>query len=103
MNSPIIFCHFGNTPYLYNSLRSAKISNPEKEVFLFGDSSNQKLAKELSINHVNSDELANSELYYDLQKVYKIVKGKKSKIHGRRKKRRKVHDRKVLLYLYIYR
>jgi hypothetical protein len=45
---------------------------------LFGDSSNQKLAKEISINHVNSDELANTELCYDFQKVYKIVKGKKA-------------------------
>ena len=99
MNSPIIFCHFGNTPYLYYSLRSAKISNPEKEVFLFGDSSNQKLAKELSINHVNSDELTNTELYHDFQKVYKRVKGKKAKcmVGGKN-----VEKYMIERYFYIY-
>ncbi|MDF2529389.1 MAG: hypothetical protein K0Q57_269 [Gammaproteobacteria bacterium] len=43
MALPIIFLHQGNSPYLWFSIRQAKFFNPESEIILLGDSSNQHL------------------------------------------------------------
>lgn len=39
--TPIVFCHRGNSEYLQYSLMQARKSNPDSEIILFGDESNR--------------------------------------------------------------
>ncbi|TWU57841.1 hypothetical protein [Rubripirellula reticaptiva] len=43
MSMPIIFVHSGKAEHLYIATRQARISNPDADVVLIGDSSNQRL------------------------------------------------------------
>ena len=48
---PIIFIHYGNTPYLRSTLKSSQISNPDKKKILIGDKSNKQVAQENGWEH----------------------------------------------------
>lgn len=50
MSIPIIFMHYGNSDYLQYSLLQAKKSNPESDVVLIGDESNNKYS---FVKHAN--------------------------------------------------
>ena len=51
MNSPIIFCHYGNSEYLPFVFQAARLTNPEKDIFLLGDSENKWLESATGIQH----------------------------------------------------
>lgn len=70
MAIPIIFSHRTDSEYVYYSLRQAKVSNPDSDVFLFGTSSN---IKNISGNtkHVMINDYSKGAS--DFAKVYKHV------------------------------
>ncbi len=49
---PIIFIHYGDTPYLRYTLDMAQRNNPDKEVVLLGDEKNEKYSRTLHIRHI---------------------------------------------------
>jgi len=64
---PIVFIHFGDSNYLYNSLMQAKITNPDTTIYLIGDDRNNHYD---FINHCHRDGLI-SEKYNSFIKYYK--------------------------------
>ncbi len=60
-NLPIIFTHFGNNDYLKYTLKQAKMSNPSKDLFLLGDSSNKIVAIENGWEHVMLKDLTSKK------------------------------------------
>lgn len=50
--TPIVFIHYGDTPYLKYTLALAKKQNPDKTVFLLGDEKNKKYERQLGIRHI---------------------------------------------------
>ena len=48
---PIIFCHYGNSPYLYYTLKQVKLTNPQNRIILLGDQDNKKVANKAKIEH----------------------------------------------------
>ena len=53
MNLPIVFIHKGYSDYMEYSLRQAKYSNPDSEIVLLGDASNDRFD---FITHVNMED-----------------------------------------------
>ncbi len=50
-NNPIIFCHYGDSKYLKYVFECAKVSNPNSEIILLGDPSNQRVARNHGVKH----------------------------------------------------
>jgi len=78
--APIIFIHYGNANYLPYTIRSAKIFNPEKEVFLLGDATNQYLTK-YGIKHIFFEEYDKGKEIELFKKVYQFIAGKTHQKH----------------------
>ena len=57
---PIIFTHYGNSEYLKYTLQQARISNPQKECILIGDSTNEGIAIECGWKHIRFRALLSS-------------------------------------------
>ena len=57
MSLPIIFIHSGNASYLWFAIRQARIFNPDSEIILIGDTSNQRFL--FVTRHVTAND------YYD--------------------------------------
>lgn len=56
---PLVFTHYGNSDYLFYTLRQAKYSNPGKDLILIGDKDNYEIAtqsgwKHYDFNHLQS-------------------------------------------------
>ena len=51
MRAPIIFCHYGKSKYLPYVFECVKTSNPDKDIILLGDSSNEELAEKFGLIH----------------------------------------------------
>jgi hypothetical protein len=77
---PIIFCHFGISNYLKITLLSAKISNPQKNIFLLGDVENINLAHEIGINHILFSQFDSYQSVLEFNKQFKFIGGTS---HGR--------------------
>ncbi|WP_027000197.1 hypothetical protein [Eisenibacter elegans] len=75
-SAPIIFIHYGNSPYLKYTLRSAQLSNPDKEVVLLGDADNQHL-RQMGISHYLLENYAQGKEIELFHQVYRHVAGKK--------------------------
>lgn len=69
--APIVFIHYGDTPYLKYTLSSAKEQNPDKEVFLLGDDNNKKYEQMLNIKHIPFVKYDASE---EIRRFYKNFK-----------------------------
>jgi hypothetical protein len=80
MSVPIIFCHYGKSNYLRYTLFSAKLSNPNKTIYLIGDDQNEKLCSEIGIKHIKFSQFDNSILVSKFHEKFKFISGKK---HGR--------------------
>lgn len=72
---PILFIHYGDTPYLKYTLDSAKHFNGDKEVFLLGDDQNKKYEKKLGIKHIPFASYNHTESVGWLNKNFKYVAG----------------------------
>ena len=72
---PIIFIHYGNTPYLRSTLKSSQISNPYKKKILIGDKSNKQVAQENGWTHFELDDLK-SEKREKFNSIFYWVQGR---------------------------
>jgi hypothetical protein len=96
--SPIIFCHYGNSAYLQYSFQSARLFNPDKRIILLGDESNKKVALKNNIEHVNFSECINTEEWEKFSRVYKHIAGAK---HGRESWTRFVFERWFHIHAFL--
>jgi hypothetical protein len=72
-NAPIIFCHYGFSKYLPYVFECAKISNPNKEIILLGDKSNQAVASKYGVRHVNLSDYDFGEDLKEFDQSYKLI------------------------------
>ena len=75
-NTPIIFIHYGDTPYLQYTLKSAKYFNPNKEVILLGDKKNIKY-KKIGIKHFFFKDYDEGKEIDIFKEVCKFIAGEK--------------------------
>ncbi len=80
-NPPIIFCHYGNSNYLELTLFTAKTSNPHKNIYLLGDSSNLNIAKKAGVIHVDFIQFNHTKSILEFNNNFKFIAGSK---HGRK-------------------
>ena len=78
---PIIFIHYGNSPYLKYTLEAAKRTNPNKEIILLGDRSNKKYANNSNVTFYPFKDFRQSELISRFNSVYRHIAGEE---HGRK-------------------
>jgi len=76
MNAPIIFCHYGASPYLPYVLKCAKLSNPDKRIILLGDERNKELVEECGVEHRFFEDFNNGEKIETFDRVYRLIQGK---------------------------
>lgn len=74
MNNPIIFIHYGDTPYLKYSLKSAIFFNPDKKIILIGDKKNKKYQK-YGVTHIHFAKYDQSESITNLNNNFKYIGG----------------------------
>ncbi|WP_298494577.1 hypothetical protein [uncultured Algibacter sp.] len=75
IKKPIIFCHYGNSPYLYYTLKQVKLSNPKNRIILLGDQDNKKVANKAKIEHYCFKDYDESDEIKIFNQVYKHVAG----------------------------
>jgi len=76
-SAPIIFCHFGNSPYLPYVFACATLSNPGKQIVLLGDESNRRTAERFGLVHVPFAAIPQGEATATFEHVYRRVTGPK--------------------------
>ncbi|MDJ0745516.1 MAG: hypothetical protein QNJ32_19430 [Xenococcaceae cyanobacterium MO_167.B27] len=76
MSAPIIFCHYGNSEYLPYVFEAAKITNPDKDIFLLGDEENQWIGKAYGINHYFFRDFQYGKEIELFDQNYKLIQGK---------------------------
>lgn len=81
---PLIFTHYGNSPYLQFTLKQASISNPSRLKILIGDLSNKRIAESNGWEHVLMSDLVsekrdefNARFFWVQGKNHNPVKGGK--------------------------
>jgi hypothetical protein len=79
-SAPILFIHYGASPYLYYTLRCAKKFNPDKSVILLGDKYNRLIGKMCGVEFYDINDFAGSEELKQFDKNYRFIAGEK---HGR--------------------
>jgi len=72
--TPIVFIHYGDTPYLRYTLDIAKKLNPEKKVFLLGDKKNKKY-KKYNVRHNYFSKYNKNESIKKLNKNFIYIGG----------------------------
>ncbi len=72
-NSPIIYCHYGNSKYLKYVFECAKISNPNAEIILLGDPSNKKVAEACGLTHYSLQDYDFGEDLKTFDQVYELI------------------------------
>ncbi len=77
MNAPILFCHYGNSTYLPYVLEVARLTNPDKEIFLLGDQDNRWLGAAKNIKHYFFDDYRYGNEIETFDLVYRLVQGKR--------------------------
>ena len=77
-SQPIVFCHFGDSPYLPYVFACAKLSNPDKCIILLGDESNRRMAESHGIIHYPFAAIPAGVETATFQKVYRRIKGPKN-------------------------
>jgi hypothetical protein len=77
--SPIIFIHYGNSPYLEYSLTIAKNKNPYTRVILLGDDSNKAIALQAGAEHFYFENYFKEEEAEIFTKVYKFIAGEQKR------------------------
>ncbi len=50
-HNPIIYCHYGNSKYLPYVFQSTRLSNPDSDIILLGDTSNKAVAEKHGLKH----------------------------------------------------
>ncbi|MFO1247326.1 MAG: hypothetical protein U1E93_03680 [Alphaproteobacteria bacterium] len=73
--APLIFTHYGDTPYLARSLEAACLTNPDRRKILIGDAANRQTTLAAGWEHVLLDDYS-SALGREFLSVFKVIKGK---------------------------
>jgi hypothetical protein len=73
--SPIIFTHYGVSPYLGDVFKMVKRSNPNTPVILLGDEQNRSLAMQHGIRHLAFTDYGSGELIETFDRVYELIQG----------------------------
>lgn len=76
MTTPILFTHYGFSPYLSRTLRCATLTNGEARRILLGDKDNREVARQCGWEHFETAEIV-SDLRRDFGAVFRPVRGKK--------------------------
>jgi hypothetical protein len=76
MTTPIIFTHYGFSPYLSRTLRCAALTNSDSRRILIGDQDNREVALQCGWEHFASAEVT-SDLRSEFGQVFRPVKGKR--------------------------
>ena len=71
---PVIYIHFGNTDYLKHSLDFALQNNPDKDIYLLGDSLNE-FYKKHGINHQFFSKYDDYEEIVLFNNIFKYIRG----------------------------
>ena len=74
--TPIIFIHYGDTPYLKYTLKSAKKTNPNKKIIILGDKFNEKY-KKIGIEHFYFKDYDIFSETKQFDKVFQFIGGEK--------------------------
>lgn len=75
MSAPLIFIHYGPASYLPIVLKTARRSNPDKEIFFLGDDSNRRFVpKDVCFSPLA--ELRRDPLLAEFQKVFVPIAGR---------------------------
>ena len=77
MSAPIIFCHYSNSKYLPYVLEAARLTNPDKNIVLLGDSDNQWLENAKNIQHYYFRDYQYGAEIETFDQVYRLIQGKK--------------------------
>lgn len=77
-SAPLVFCHFGNSPYLPYVFACARLSNPDKRIVLLGDESNRRTAERHGLVHHPYMDFAGGSEIETFERVYRRVIGPKS-------------------------
>lgn len=75
MNSPLIFCHYGNAAYLQYTLRCARRTNPTRDLVLLGDAANKAVAAKEGWTHFDYRDFR-ADMHGEFEQVYQPVQGK---------------------------
>ncbi|MEM1005872.1 MAG: hypothetical protein AAGK26_10835 [Pseudomonadota bacterium] len=78
MQSPLVFCHYGNAAYLQYTLRCARRTNPDSRLVLLGDDENKATARNAGWEHFDYRDFR-SNRQDDFNSVYKPIQGRKHK------------------------
>lgn len=83
-NPSLIFIHYGDAPYLSHTLRTARLTNPDKRIILLGDASNRKYTQGVA-DFVDFEELAYGPDLALFEKIFRPIQGPRhrfNKLHG---------------------
>jgi len=76
----IIFCHYGNSGYLYYTLKQVRLTNPRARVVLLGDEANRKIALKAGAEHYRFEDFGDTDEGQEFENVYQHVAGEE---HGK--------------------
>ena len=82
MKTPIIFIHYGDSPYLKYTVEFAKKSNPDKQIVFLGDEENKYL-ENFGAHHVMISDYLSSPEIDKFHEVFKIIGPDGYKISGK--------------------
>lgn len=77
----IVFCHYGDAPYLRYTLQSARLTNPDRPVVLLGDGANEATAAQAGVRHVHFERYAYGEDWETFDRVFRPVQGRLHRQH----------------------
>ncbi len=77
MKTPIIFCHYGDTPYLRYTLSCARLNNPDKDVVLLGDVHNRRVAGACGVKHYPFEDFNYGSDLETFGRVYRLIHGRR--------------------------
>jgi hypothetical protein len=82
-SAPLVFCHFGNSPYLPYVFACARLSNPSKRIVLLGDESNRRTAERHGLVHHPYKDFAKGSEIETFERVFcRVIGPKRSYLRG---------------------
>lgn len=72
---PVVFCHYGDSPYLRYVFEMVRFSNPEKKIYLLGDKENFATARRHGVHHYFFEDFEGGSDLLQFDSVYREIKG----------------------------
>ncbi len=96
-SAPLLFIHYGDSPYLAFTLRAARASNPDTRIVLLGDASNRHFAR-YGVEWIDFATLPVGDEHRAFQHVFTPIIGK---THGKEAWVKFVFERWFFLHEYL--